>query len=211
MSEHHHHHEGHEPAPQPHSQAEWDARYAEKDRLWSGNPNAQLVHEVTGLEPGRALDVGCGEGGDALWLAAQGWQVTGADISAVAVERARSHDPGNRVTWVHVDYRHERPEPNAYDLVNMQYFAMRREPGDPSLKALIAATAPGGTLLAVHHDPAELGHIPDVADYYFPADVARLLGTGWTIEVDEVRDRRSVAPSGAHHTKDVVLKAVRSL
>ncbi|CAM4159675.1 class I SAM-dependent methyltransferase [Helcobacillus massiliensis] len=69
---------------------EWNARYSERDALWTGNVNPTLGAAVTaiGMQPGRALDLGCGEGGDALWLARAGWRVTGVDISTVAVDRA---------------------------------------------------------------------------------------------------------------------------
>ena len=70
---------------------EWDARYAEADRVWSGNPNGALVAEVAGLLPGRALDVGCGEGADAVWLAGRGWDVTALDVSKIAIDRAVLH------------------------------------------------------------------------------------------------------------------------
>ena len=73
------------------AEAEWNARYAEKERIWSGNPNALLVREASGLEPGRALDLGCGEGADVIWFAHHGWRVVGADISDIALARAAEH------------------------------------------------------------------------------------------------------------------------
>jgi 2-polyprenyl-3-methyl-5-hydroxy-6-metoxy-1,4-benzoquinol methylase len=85
------------------SAEEWDERYEEHDhRMWSGNVNGTLVIEIAGLPVGRALDVGCGEGGDAIWLASQGWQVTAVDISEVALDRARSAAgaAGVVVDWV---------------------------------------------------------------------------------------------------------------
>ncbi|MBR7677707.1 methyltransferase domain-containing protein, partial [Streptomyces daliensis] len=69
----------------------WDARYRENGQIWSGEPNEALVREVSGLAPGRALELGCGEGGDAVWLARQGWRVTATDISGVALARAEEH------------------------------------------------------------------------------------------------------------------------
>lgn len=86
----HHQHHGH--GPREFDEAFWNARYSEKERIWSGRPNPQLVAEAAGLAPGTALDVGCGEGADALWLAARGWQVTGVDISTVALARAAEHE-----------------------------------------------------------------------------------------------------------------------
>jgi len=87
----------------PAVQAEWDRRYADRNQLWSGQPNGALVAEVAGLTPGRVLDVGCGEGADAVWLASGGWDVTALEVSGVALERAARHarDAGLAVRWVH--------------------------------------------------------------------------------------------------------------
>ncbi|MDT7576084.1 MAG: hypothetical protein QOH17_2417, partial [Pseudonocardiales bacterium] len=83
--------------------ADWDERYASLDQVWSGRPNGALVAEVAQLRPGRVLDVGCGEGADAVWLAQQGWDVTALDVSQVALERAALHarQAGVTVRWVH--------------------------------------------------------------------------------------------------------------
>ncbi len=72
----------------------WDERYSGDVQIWSGNPNPQLVAEVSGLTPGSALDVGCGEGGDVIWLAHRGWRVTGADFSANGLAPCRAARPG---------------------------------------------------------------------------------------------------------------------
>ncbi|HEV7666156.1 MAG TPA: class I SAM-dependent methyltransferase, partial [Chloroflexota bacterium] len=87
----------------------WDERYASAATIWSGNPNPHLVAQVSDLRPGTALDVGSGEGADAIWLAEQGWQVTGIDVSMVALERAAQmaaaagHDVADRITWQQAD------------------------------------------------------------------------------------------------------------
>ena len=87
----------------------WDERYAGEEKIWSGNPNPQLVAEVSGLAPGNALDVGCGEGGDVIWLAQQGWHVTGADFSANGLARAAHHAEqagvADQTDWWQVDAR----------------------------------------------------------------------------------------------------------
>lgn len=102
-----HEHEHHQPRSDAETQAtEWDARYSERDgAMWSGRPNGRLVAEVAGFTTGRALDVGCGEGADAIWLARSGWAVTAIDISDVALARAReaARLAGVAVDWVRGD------------------------------------------------------------------------------------------------------------
>lgn len=191
----------------------WDERYRSRDRLFSGAPNGVLVAEVTGLAPGRALDAGAGEGGDALWLAEQGWQVTAADISSVALERAAHSGAesgvADRIQWSRVDLTQQSPPAAAYDLVSAQYFPLLRRPEHTALRGLLTAVASGGTLLFVGHD---LGDLPpndefDPRDYYQPDEVAGLLGCDWDILVNEARPRTAPAPAGTHHIRDVVLRA----
>ncbi len=107
--------------------ADWDARYSERDGLmWSGRPNGRLVAEIGDLRPGRALDVGCGEGADAIWLAGRGWVVTAIDISHVAVGRARAAAElaGATVEWICGDALHTELPNRSFDLVSMQYPAL---------------------------------------------------------------------------------------
>jgi SAM-dependent methyltransferase len=197
--------------------AEWDERYASAEQVWSGEPNGALVAEVAGLPPGRALDVGCGEGADVVWLAHQGWDVTGLDVSQVALDRAALHarQAGATVRWVHADLVQAQLPAGAFDLVSAQYPALLKTPGDDAERALLAAVAPGGTLLVVHHadiDPEEAkARGFDPADYVSPADVAALLDDGWRVEVDEKRARDITGGAGAHHTHDVVLRARRRM
>ncbi len=195
--------------------AEWDERYASAEQVWSGRPNGALVAEVAGLRPGRALDVGCGEGADVVWLAQQGWDVTGLDVSQVALDRAAMHarQAGASVRWVHADLVQAQLPAGAFDLVSAQYPALLRTPGDDAERALLAAVAPGGTMLVVHHadiDPEEAkARGFDPADYVGPADVAALLDGGWRVEVDEKRSRDITGGAGAHHTHVLVLRARR--
>ena len=135
--------------------AEWDARYSERDgAMWSGRPNGRLVAEVAGLTPGRALDVGCGEGADAIWLARRGWTVTAIDISDVAVGRAReaAELAGAAVEWVCGDALQTAFPARAFDLVSMQYPALPKAAGEAAVRTLLDAVRPGGLLLAVYHD-----------------------------------------------------------
>jgi SAM-dependent methyltransferase len=194
--------------------AEWDERYGAAEQVWSGEPNAALVAEAAGLEPGRALDVGCGEGADAVWLARRGWQVTGLDVSQVAIDRARglARDAGVHVAWVQAGLVEAALPAGVFDLVSAQYPALRKTPGAVAERTLLDLVAPGGTLLLVHHaiDP-EHRHEDDFdpALYVLPADVRALLGEGWTVEVDERRPRAVSRGAGAHHVEDLVLGAQR--
>ena len=199
-------------ATAPWTEKEWDERYAGAEQVWSGEPNGALVAEVSGLPPGRALDVGCGEGADALWLAGRGWDVTALDVSRVALERARqaADRAGVQVTWVHAGLVEAALPAGAYDLVSAQYPALLRTPERAAEHALLGAVAPGGTLLVVHHDVQDgQAHGFDPADYVLPAVVAELLDGGWQVEVDERRDRHVTGGAGAHHVADLVLRVRR--
>jgi 2-polyprenyl-3-methyl-5-hydroxy-6-metoxy-1,4-benzoquinol methylase len=140
--------------------ASWDERYCGDGQIWSGTPNAQLVAEVSGLSPGTALDVGCGEGGDVIWLARQGWRVTGADFSANGLARAARHAEeagvGDRTDWWQVDARTFMADGRSYDLVTTHFL----HPPDGGMvevtRRLSTAVAPGGHLLVVGHAPSEV-------------------------------------------------------
>ena len=137
----------------------WEERYSGEEKVWSGDPNPQLVAEVSGLTPGTALDVGCGEGGDVIWLAQQGWRVTGADFSAKGRARAARHadDAGvaDRTDWWQVDARTFAADGRSYDLVTT-HFLHPPEGGMVEVTARLAeAVAPGGHLLVVGHAPSE--------------------------------------------------------
>jgi SAM-dependent methyltransferase len=138
----------------------WETRYAGVERVWSGNVNRSLVDVVSGLSPGTALDLGCGEGGDAIWLAGRGWEVTGIDISSTAVERARAaaHEagiPDDRVRFVAADLAIELASlrgGRSYDLVTASFLQSPVElPRTEVLRGAAALVAPGGHLLIISH------------------------------------------------------------
>lgn len=189
----------------------WDDRYRSEDQLFSGAPNGVLVAEVADLPPGHALDVGCGEGADAMWLAQHGWQVTAVDIAPTALQRAAAAGTTGRVEWKQADLTGTPPPADAFDLVSVQYFPLPRQPDHAALHGLLNAVAPGGTLLFVGHDLSGLAPQPehgfDPYDYYQPDDIAKLLDPGWTVLVNETR-ARSGEPA-THHTHDTVLRARR--
>lgn len=147
----------------PESAAEyWDGRYAGSERMWSGRPNAVLVREAADLKPGRALDLGCGEGADAVWLAARGWSVVAADISQVALERAEEHARdaglGGAIHWQRHDLTETFPS-GSFDLVSAHFFHSPFEmPRERILRQAASAVAPGGVLLVVGHAAFPQGH-----------------------------------------------------
>ncbi len=198
--------------------AEWDETYAEHDtQLWSGKPNGSVVVEVSKLTPGRAPDVGCGEGADALWLAKQGWEVTGVDISSVAIDRAvaQAERVEAAVSFRAADMLADPPPARSFELVTISYPAFKRDPGLNACPRIVDAVAPGGHLLVVGHvlDDAsrarahEHGFDPD--DYVSIDNLRSMVEADFTIEVDEERDRPDPPPDN-HHMADRVLLAVRS-
>jgi thioredoxin reductase/SAM-dependent methyltransferase len=204
------------------NESDWDHRYG-RGQMWSGNPNGTLVDEVSGLPPARALDVGAGEGGDALSLAKQGWTVTASDISRRALDHleAQALRLGVRVECHHADANSLDPfETAAYDLVSAQYASIPRTPDDRGVQNLLSAVAPGGTLLVVSHDLEPMRRqIDALADsrpfdpdaYLRVEDVAAALtdSAAWDIEVNEKRPRPPGSASASHHVDDVVLRARR--
>jgi 2-polyprenyl-3-methyl-5-hydroxy-6-metoxy-1,4-benzoquinol methylase len=145
----------------------WEERYAGGGQVWSGDPNDQLVTEASRLTPGTALDVGCGEGGDVVWLAQQGWTVTGADFSANGLARAAAHADeagvGDRTDWWQVDARELDASGRTWDLVTTHFL----HPPDGQMvgvvRRLATAVAPGGHLLVVAHAPGDhlFAHHPE--------------------------------------------------
>ncbi|MFJ5956951.1 class I SAM-dependent methyltransferase [Paenarthrobacter sp. NPDC092416] len=197
----------------------WDGMYRERPKVWSGNPNPQLVVEAGGLTPGTALDLGCGEGADAIWLAGQGWTVTGVDVSAVALERAAAHAAGTshaaRITWQQQDLAAWTPEPS-FDLVSAQFLHSPLLPWRHSVASAAAAVAPGGTLLVVGHHPhglAPWGHHHETGMFFTPEQLAgelRLDREPWFVNVLTSRERIISGPDGQTATiLDTVLRATR--
>ena len=187
---------------------DWDETYGDEP-MWSGNPNQALVTEVADLVPGRVIDVGCGEGADAIWLAQHGWHVTGLDPSAKALARARSaaQEAGVEVEWVHAGI--EDAPPAVYDLVSACYPALLTG----TEERLIERVAPGGTLLFVHHADIDrdraLEHGVDPDDFVRTDEMLAAIPTGWIVERHERRDRAVTHGAGAHHHADLVVRARR--
>jgi SAM-dependent methyltransferase len=163
--------------------ADWDRRYRGTELVWTAQPNRFVVEELGELPPGRALDLGSGEGRNAVWLAEGGWQVTAVDFSSVALDKARrlAQARGVTVDWVLADLYGYRPEPGAYHLVLVAYLHLSPLERVAVLAGAVGALAPGGTLLVIGHDLANLtqgvGGPQDPAVLYTPeAIVAELDG-----------------------------------
>ncbi|MDT0262024.1 FAD-dependent oxidoreductase [Jatrophihabitans lederbergiae] len=200
---------------QIYSEQAWDERYRSRPQNWSGNPNPVLITEVADLVPGTALDAGSGEGADALWLASRGWVVTGAEFSTTALQRsaAQAERLDLTVNWQHLDLARE-PATGTYDLVSAFFLHLPAEPRRTLFAHLVAAVAPGGTLLIVGHDLSDLQTTmprPRLDEMgWTTEEIIDSLGDGWSITVSEARPRHATDPDGHDIIiHDTVLRARR--
>lgn len=203
----------------------WQHRYLTNGRSWSGNVNASLERELAGVAPGTALDLGCGEGGDALWLARAGWAVTAVDIApaALAIGKA-AQQPDDDITWVAADLADWRP-PATYDLVAASFLHSTVElPRDAILRRAAGAVAPGGRFIVIghagvphwaseedhRHDDAELPSPEEMLAILFDGD-SRLEPGDWTVATSELVERKLDPPRDGHTSiLDSVLALVRT-
>lgn len=198
----------------------WDQRYAAAELVWSRGPNQFLVREVDGLAPGRALDLACGEGRNAIWLASQGWQATGVDFSPVGIDKARAlagamsgpasasiaFEVGDATTWTGPG--------EGFDLVVIFYLHLPADQRRAAHQHAAEAVAPGGTLLIVGHDRDNLEH-----GVGGPQDASLLLvasevtddldGLGLVIERAEQLTREVEVDGEIHHAIDCLVRAHR--
>ena len=142
-------------------QGQWDELYASTELVWTAEANRFVVEELAGLAAGRALDLGTGEGRNAIWLAERGWQVTAVDFSAVGLAKAAELAARRGVTgvrWVEADLREYQPGPAAFDLVLLAYVHLPPDESAALLQRAASALAPDGTLLVVGHDVDNIAH-----------------------------------------------------
>jgi SAM-dependent methyltransferase len=194
----------------------WDRRYAGTELLWTSEPNRFLVAEAAALEPGRALDLACGEGRNAVWLAERGWQVTGVDFSAVGVGKAAAlaGSRGVQADWIAADLLEWEPARAAFALVIVFYLQVPASERSTIVGRAAGAVAAGGTFLLVGHDSANIEHghggpqVPGVL--YTARDVVDdLRGSGLEIERAERVERPVQTPDGVRIALDALVRASR--
>ncbi|HTK16322.1 MAG TPA: class I SAM-dependent methyltransferase [Acidimicrobiia bacterium] len=192
----------------------WDERYAGDDLVWSAVPNRFLVAEVETLPPGRALDLACGEGRNAVWLAERGWDVTGVDFSKVGLGKARrlAEARGVSAQWEVADVTEYAAEPESFDLVIVMYLHLPEASRRLAFQHAAAGVAPGGTLLVVGHDITNRsvgwGGPSDAAVLYGPDDVVVDLDGLETVKAERVR-RPVPTDDGEKIAIDVLVRATR--
>jgi len=190
---------------------DWDRRYADSELVWSSRPNQFVESELAGLVPGRAMDVAAGEGRNAIWLAAQGWDVTAVDFSAVGLDKGRrvlaAHERARdlHVDWVHHDVLTYDPGPVGYDLALLAYLQLPAEERGRAVRVGYAALAVGGHLVLIAHDSTNLtagtGGPQDPAVLYTAEEVLGDLD-GERFDVLRAERVERVVPAPADDTAD---------
>ncbi len=192
----------------------WDRRYAGSELIWTAEANRFLVAEAEGLAVGRALDLACGEGRNAVWLAQRGWQVTGVDFSPVGLDKAArlAEQRGVWVRWLLADLVDYVPPPAAFDFVAILYLHIAGAAMGDVLRRGAAALAPGGTLLVVGHDPTNIqegyGGPQDPAILMAPEEIAEALAD---LDVERAERVRRPVPSAGQdvYAIDALVRAVQ--
>jgi SAM-dependent methyltransferase len=176
---------------------DWNARYAQKELVWTAEPNRLFAADVGDLGPGRALDIACGEGRNAIWLAERGWRVTAVDFSDVALRKAAelAASRGVEVDWVQADVLEYEPQPEAFDLVAVLYLQLAHDELTRAIRTAARAVARRGTLFVLGHDSSNLsdgyGGPRDPAVLFTPDDVVAALDEMVVERAEQVR--RTVA------------------
>lgn len=205
MTAHHAH------GPAPHAQPDpslspaehWEQRYSGSERVWSGKVNGTMAQVVAELEPGISIDLGCGEGGDVLWLAEQGWTARGLDISATAIERARAEAAARgleQALFTATDLSAWQPEAESVDLVTASFFQSQVALDRLGiLQRAASALRTGGHLVTVSHaaPPSWAAEHPAaMIDVRTEVEQLAQPAADWAVEVAEERRRPAVGPDG---------------
>ena len=202
----------------------WDERYGGTDRVWSGRPNQRLVEQVVDLTPGTALDVACGEGGDALWLAKQGWRVTAVDVSQVALAKVATHAEEQGVEdRIRLGFYDALADPRpvgrrTFDLVTVSFLHVPAPDFAAIYRGIADAVAPGGRLLVTAHHPDDVttgarhDHGPGLM--FEPDRVLETLGVeqpdgAWEVETADTPVREQATPDRPLRVRDTVVRLRR--
>lgn len=203
----------------------WDERYGGSDRVWSGRPNQRLVEQVADLEPGTALDVACGEGADAVWLAKQGWRVTAVDVSEVALKKVAVHAEDEGVAdRMRIGFYDALDDPrpagrHTFDLVTVSFLHVPVEDFAPIYRGIADAVAPGGRLLVTAHHPHDVTsgarHDYGPGLLFEPDRVLAALhvdepGSPWQVEVADTPERVQQTADGPLEVRDTVVRLRRT-
>jgi SAM-dependent methyltransferase len=199
----------HTPEPDQSAKDYWEAHYGERERIWSGRVNAKFAESVADLPAGRALDLGCGEGGDAVWLAERGWQVKAVDISETAIRRAaaeaESRGVRDRIDFERHDLSDSFPD-GTYDLISAQFLHSTVRLERPQiLRNAAKAVVPGGILVIVDHaaPPPFSKKVPHDHPFPSPEEVLAELdlpAAEWERARVDVADRDGTDPDGQPFT-----------
>jgi len=202
------------PRPNESPRDRWNRRYAAGDPHGTAIPNEFLIAEIAAMPPGTALDVACGAGRSAVWLAERCWRVTAVDFSSVALDRARELASARQVAieWIEADVLEWSPPERHYDLVAMLYLQLPAAERRAALRRAAEAVRPGGTLLVVGHDLLNLTEGwagPSQPDVLFtPDDVVAELSGFEVARAERVR-RRVEDSEGIHEAIDALIRAHR--
>jgi SAM-dependent methyltransferase len=201
--------------------SEWDARYAATDLVWTATPNRWVEAELSDLPPGRAVDLACGEGRNALWLAGRGWRVTAVDFSGVALAKGRraaqaaGDGRADRIDWIEADLLGYQPEPGSYDAVVIAYLQLPADERRVVIRRAATALADSGVALVVAHDTANLaggvGGPPDPAVLYTADDVrSDLTASGIPLRIERAQQVLRPVEGEPRPAIDLLVRATRS-
>jgi SAM-dependent methyltransferase len=195
---------------------DWDQRYAKEGLVWSAEPNRFVVPEVRDMAEGRAVDVACGEGRNAIWLAEQGWEVTGVDFSTVAIEKASHLATARGVlgTWLVLDVVREPIGVEEFDLALLFYLQLSAGERRRAIRNALAALHSGGTILVVGHDSTNIDHgwggPQDPSVLYTPEDLTGDMAGAVEIERAEKVERPVQTEEGTKVAIDTLVRARKS-
>lgn len=195
----------------------WDVRYSEGELLWGTEPNSFVAAEMSAATPGRALDVACGEGRNAIWLASRGWHAVGVDFSQQGLERAAQlasrAGVTERVDFQVVDVVHDALPAGSFDAVIVAYLQLPHTLRRAALRNAAAAVAPGGTLLIVGHDTTNLtegiGGPQDAELLFTPEDVLADLNAVPGLVVEKAEKVRRAVPDAGRDAIDALVRLRR--